>query len=101
MPTIVSYRTLGVARSLAGVGVIDLRCQANRKFAEFDPASARIIVRCRTCSANGTDVFHEWALADLLDAADRPHIERLLPSDHGKINTVNRGDAENIPRRGT
>lgn len=48
---------------------MELRCEANRKFAELDPAALALSFKCKTCSAReGRDVFHPYPLATLLQA---------------------------------
>jgi hypothetical protein len=51
---------------------MELRCENNRKFAELDPASLSLMFKCQTCSTrDGVDVYHPFAIADLLHAVTR------------------------------
>lgn len=43
--------------------MIELRCENNRKLAELDPATLRLLYWCRTCHT-----AHAVTLAELLDA---------------------------------
>lgn len=47
----------------------ELRCDANKKFADIDPLSLRFIAKCRECTKRaGHDVLHAWTFAEVFHA---------------------------------
>ena len=67
---------------------MELRCEANRLFAKFDPETLALSFKCRTCSAReGRDVFHPYPLATLLQAI-AAGAEVVLPGGTGYPDVV-------------